>query len=180
MSALAAELHAIDLGDQRLNRRARRLLEQLGAKPTVSIPAACGGWGETRAAYRLFDHPEVSAEAVLAPHLACTEEHLRAEPRVLCIQGTTELDYSTNRGIADLGPLNYESRWGLYLYPTLVLTPERVPLGLLEVHTWVRVSPAVSGSRATPTARSRRRRACAGSRGNAASTRSPSSSATPA
>lgn len=78
MSALAAELTAIDLGDRRLNRRARRMLEKLGDKPTVSIPAACGGWGETRAAYRLFDHPEVTAEAVLAPHIACTEERLRA------------------------------------------------------------------------------------------------------
>ena len=67
MSALAAELTRIDLGDRRLNRRARRILEKFGQKPTVSIPAACGGWGETRAAYRLFDHPEVTAEAVLAP-----------------------------------------------------------------------------------------------------------------
>ena len=65
MSALAAELTLIDLGDQRLNRRARRMLEKLGEKPTVSIPAACGGWGETRGAYRLFDHPEVTAERVV-------------------------------------------------------------------------------------------------------------------
>jgi hypothetical protein len=40
MSALAAELRWVELGDQRLNRRARRLLEKLGEKPTVSIPAA--------------------------------------------------------------------------------------------------------------------------------------------
>lgn len=139
MSALAAELAGIDLRDQRLNRRARRLLTKLGDKPTVSIPAACGGWGETRAAYRLFDHPEVSAERVLAPHIACTEERLRAYPRVLCIQDTTELDYTTKKdSIVGLGPLNYESRWGLYLHPTLALTPERVPLGLLEAYTWVR------------------------------------------
>ena len=138
MSALAAELTWIELGDRRLNRRARRLLEKLGEKPTVSIPAACGGWGETRAAYRLFDHPEVTAERVLAPHIACTEERLRAHPRVLCIQDTTELDYSTKKGIADLGPLNYESRWGMYLHPTLALTPERVPLGLLDAYSWAR------------------------------------------
>jgi hypothetical protein len=139
MSALAAELAGIDLRDQRLNRRARRLLAKLGDKPTVSIPAACGGWGETRAAYRLFDHPEVTAAHVLAPHIACTEERLRGYPRVLCIQDTTELDYTTKKGsITDLGPLNYESRWGLYLHPTLALTPERVPLGLLDAHLWVR------------------------------------------
>ena len=138
MSALAAELTLIELGDRRLNRRARRLLEKLGEKPTVSIPAACGGWGETRAAYRLFDHPEVTAERVLAPHIACTEERLRAHPRVLCIQDTTELDYTTKKGIAELGPLNYESRWGMYLHPTLAVTPERVALGLLDVHSWAR------------------------------------------
>jgi len=138
MSALAAELTSIELGDRRLNRRARRMLEKLGDKPTVSIPAACGGWGETRAAYRLFDHPEVTAERVLAPHIACTEDRLRAHRRVLCIQDTTELDYTKKKGIANLGPLNYESRWGMYLHPTLALTPERVPLGLLAMHSWTR------------------------------------------
>jgi hypothetical protein len=150
MSALAAELTAIELGDQRLNRRARRLLEKLGEKPTVSIPAACGGWGETKAAYRLFDHPEVSAERVLAPHIACTEERLRAYPRVLCLQDTTELDDTTKKDrIVGLGPLNYESRWGLYLHPTLALTPERVPLGLLEAYTWVR-EPGSLGEQKDP------------------------------
>jgi len=139
MSALADELGAIDLGDRRLDRRARRLLQKLGEKPTLSIPAACGGWDETRAAYRLFDHAEVTPERVLAPHSACTEERLRAYRRVLCIQDTTELDYTTKKAsMAGLGPLNYETRWGMYLHPTLVVTPERVPLGLLDAYTWVR------------------------------------------
>jgi hypothetical protein len=138
MSALAAELAGISLGDKRLNRRARRLLDKLGDKPTLSIPGACGGWDETRAAYRLFDHAEVTAERVLAPHIACTEARLREHPRVLCIQDTTELDYTTKKGIAGLGPLNYESRWGLYLHPTLAVTPDRVPLGLLDLYSWAR------------------------------------------
>jgi hypothetical protein len=138
MSALAAELRAIDLGDQRLNKRAQQVAEKLGDKPTVSIPAACGGWDETKAAYRLFDHPEVTAERVLAPHVACTIERLREHPRVLCIQDTTELDYSTKKDIAGLGPLNYETRRGMYLHPTLAVTPERVPLGLLDAYFWTR------------------------------------------
>jgi hypothetical protein len=107
-------------------------------KPTVSIPAACGGWDETRAAYRLFDHARVTGEKILAPHIVCTEERLRAHPRVLCIQDTTELDYTKKKGIAGLGPLNYEDRWGLYLHPTLAVTPDRIPLGLLGVHTFAR------------------------------------------
>jgi hypothetical protein len=139
MSALAAELSDIDLGDRRLNRRAGQLVETLGEHPTLSIPAACGGWDETRAAYRFFDHKAVTAEAVLAPHIACTEQRLRAHSRVLCIADTTELDYTKRKAsMAGLGVLNYETRWGIYLHPTLAVTPEGVPLGVLGWHSFVR------------------------------------------
>lgn len=68
---------------------------------------------------------------------------------MLCIQDTTELDYTPKKGIAGLGPLNYETRWGRYLHPTLAVTPERVPLGLLAAHTWVR-EPASLGEGKDP------------------------------
>jgi hypothetical protein len=109
MSALAEELAAIDLGDARLSRRAQRTLERLAAHPMASIPTACGGWAETLAAYRLFDHSRVTAQAVLEPHYACTEQRMRAHPRVLCIQDTTEGDYTGKNDTAGLGPLNYET-----------------------------------------------------------------------
>jgi hypothetical protein len=138
MSALAEELGTIDLGDTRLNRRARRLLQSLGDKPMPSIPAACGGWAETQAAYRLFDNPKVSAAAVLAPHSERTVERMGAHPRVLCIQDTSELDYTGKPSMQGLGPLNLELRQGLYLHPTLALTPDRLCLGLLDADTWTR------------------------------------------
>ena len=116
MSALAAELEAINLGDVRLNRRAGKVLAKLGDKPTASIPAACGGWDETRGAYRLFNHPEVSAQQVLEPHYGASQRRMGEYSRVLCIQDTTELNYSGKGDIQDLGPLNYEARRGLYLH----------------------------------------------------------------
>lgn len=139
LGTLEQELGTIDLGDVRLNRRSQQLLGQLGAKPSESIPMACGGWDETRAAYRLLGQERVTAQRVLAPHVERTEERLRAHERVLCIQDTTELDYTTKkRRMNGLGPLNYESRWGLYLHPTLAVTPDRIPLGVLDTHTWAR------------------------------------------
>ena len=147
MSALVAELADINLGDARLNRRARRVLQRLGEKPTLSIPSACGGWKETRAAYRLFDHAAVSAETVLAPHHACTIARIRAHPRVLCLQDTSELDYTGKSDIQGLGPLNYETRHGLYLHPTLAVTPDRLALGLLHVHSWVREPGSLAKSK---------------------------------
>jgi hypothetical protein len=114
-------------GDRRLNRRARRVLAKLGDKPTVSIPAACGGWRETRAADRLFDHAAVTAEAVLAPHIACTVERMGAHPRVLCIEDTGEIDYPGKPSMQGLRPLNRETRQGLYLHPTLAVPRAALP-----------------------------------------------------
>ena len=150
MSALAEEFYGIDLGDQRLNRRARRLLQRLGDQPMVSIPAACNGWSETRAAYRLFDTAKVTAEAVLAPHIAHTVERMRAHPRVLCIQDTSEIDYTGKPSMQGLGPLNLEIRQGLYLHPTLALTPDRLCLGLLDGYTFTR-EPGSLGQDKDPT-----------------------------
>ena len=65
MNDLVAELETINLGDQRLDERARRVLADLGAQPGASIPGACGGWPETKAAYRLFDHDRVGPQEVL-------------------------------------------------------------------------------------------------------------------
>ena len=132
MIALADELQDIDLGDQRLDRKARRLLEKLGKNPAASIPTACGGWKEVKAAYRLLSNEKVDGQKILEPHYSCTEERMRKEAVVLCIQDTTELDYTGKNDIEGLGPLNYEARKGLYLHPTLAVTPDRVCLGILD------------------------------------------------
>ncbi len=125
MRGAAGELAGIDLGDERLNRRAGIVLEQLGKKPTLSIPGACGGWAETRAAYRLFDNPAVNAEKVLAPHIERTIERMEEHPRVLCLEDTTETDYTGKSDMQGLGPLNYENRQGLYLHPIVAVTADR-------------------------------------------------------
>jgi len=138
MNDLVAELETINVGDQRLNERARQVLADLGAQPGASIPAACGGWAETKGAYRLFDHEQVTAQQVLEPHYQCSEQRLRQHPVVLCIQDTTELDYTGKSDMEGLGPLNYETRRGLYLHPTLAVTPERLPLGVLDAWSWTR------------------------------------------
>lgn len=43
------------LPDKRLARRFGRLLDQLSAAPGQPVPAACGDWAATKAAYRFFD-----------------------------------------------------------------------------------------------------------------------------
>lgn len=43
----ATEFESMDMGGPRRNRRAIRLIERLSAKPTASIPQACGDRADT-------------------------------------------------------------------------------------------------------------------------------------
>jgi hypothetical protein len=138
MSWAARETQTANLGDQRLNKRMTTLLDRALSQPTASIPVACRGWQETLAAYRFFDNPKVKAENVLAPHRAATRERMAEQAVVLCVQDTTELDYSGQGQAEGLGPLSYEAQRGLYLHPTLAVTPERLCLGVLDALIWAR------------------------------------------
>lgn len=132
------ELSAVDLGDGRLNRRACVLLSQLAQRPEQSIPEACQGWAETQAAYRFFSNEKVTPEGVLLAHVEAVLERARQHPVVLCVQDTTELDFTSRPQTEGLGPLTYESALGLYIHPTVAFTPERLCLGVVDLWTWVR------------------------------------------
>lgn len=134
---IADEFSGMDLGDERLNKRARKLMERMSAKPTASIPMACNGWAETLAAYRFLANDEVAWEDILAPHWAQTQQRMSAHAVVLCLQDTTELDFNGQQ-IEGLGRLNYDARIGMYLHPTLAVTPQREPLGVTDAWMWAR------------------------------------------
>jgi hypothetical protein len=138
MSWAEEELGSADLGDERVSRRLVRLAEDLSANPTASIPQACQGWAETKAAYRFFARKELDWRALLQPHWERTEERLRACSRVLCPQDSSDLDFTPPPGIAGVGRLSYECQHGMFIHPTLALTPDGVMLGTLDVWMWKR------------------------------------------
>ena len=106
-------------------------MERLAAEPTMSVPKACNGWGETVAAYRFFDNDSVDWRAILEPHRHRTQARMGEHAVVLCLQDTTELDFNGQRA-RGLGPLSYEAQRGMYLHPTYAVTPAREPLGVLD------------------------------------------------
>jgi hypothetical protein len=133
-----AETRSADLGDERLNRRLGLVLSRLAEQPEKSIPAASNGWGETQAAYRFLDNGKVTPEKVLSPHREATLERARQHPVVLCVEDTSELDFTSKSKVEGLGPLNYDGTRGLHIHPMLAITPERLCLGVLELWRWVR------------------------------------------
>lgn len=131
------ELRTVNLADERLNRRYRLLLDQFSDKPTLSIPAACGGWAETLAAYRFFDNQRVGPSQLLQPHCDATIERIRQHPVVLIPQDTTEIELTRKQEKIG-GPLSSEHHWGIRDHVSLAVTPDRLPLGVVQSSTWFR------------------------------------------
>ena len=127
---IVEELLGIDLGDKRLNRRSTLVMEALAANPEASINAACDGWSDTLAAYRLFNNSAVTPEQILQPHREATQRRMREHPVVLIVQDTTELDY-TKHPTDDAQCLNTELRFGLYEHVHLAVTPDKLCLGVV-------------------------------------------------
>jgi Transposase DNA-binding len=133
------ELKTLDLGDDLLEDRQKLILDRFAATPSASIPGACRGGTETKGAYRFFAHPRVTAAEVLRPHRDATLARIAEHPLVLLPQDTTELDFSRPKTpVAGAGPLSYEERTGFFPHVPLAVTPERLPLGVVDVMTWGR------------------------------------------
>jgi hypothetical protein len=143
--SIASELQGIQLGDKRLNQRSERIIELLAADPEASINAACGGWGDTQAAYRFFDNEHVEPEQILQPHLDATKQRMRTQPVVLVVQDTTEFDFSKHPP-KDAEHLNHEYRLGLYDHTHLAVTLSGLPLGVLGAEQFARTCESLGKS----------------------------------
>ena len=57
---------------------------------------------------------------------------------MLCVEDTSELDFTSRPQTEGLGPLNYELTRGILLHPLIAVTPEGLCLGVLNFRRWVR------------------------------------------
>lgn len=128
---IGAEMRFLELGDKRLAKRGTKIIEALAKDPAASINAACRGWGDTLAAYRFFDNPNVKPEAILASHREATEVRIDQHPTVLLVQDTTELDFSAHP-TSDSGVLNNKYRQGMFDHSHIAFTPEGLSLGVIQ------------------------------------------------
>lgn len=132
------EFGTAELGDQRLNKRLTMIANFFTNSPTLSIPQACGSWKVTKATYRFFDNDRIKEKEIQASHLNATEKRGTNQRTVLAIQDTTQLDFTHHPSTEGLGLLSDESHLGLFYHPTLLLTPEKIPLGIIDQQVWTR------------------------------------------
>ncbi len=138
-ATLKDEVCGVDLGDQRLNKRLGKMIERLGASPSLGIPAATDGRAEMEAAYRFFDNAKVAPQKVLQPHIKATLERIAQCERVVLVQDTTELDLTRpSQQVVGAGPMDSEARRGAFLHPLVAFDSNGLPLGTAWHKTWAR------------------------------------------
>lgn len=150
----AAEQWAdVELGDERLNRRALHVGATMVVHPAQSLPQQMGG---DRAlldgAYRLINHPGVSLDLLSRPHWEQTRQKAREQRVVLFVQDTTELDYTHRPTMEGLGPIGDGNGRGLLLHSTLGIVPSESPqvLGLAHQQVVLRQPAEESGNDSSP------------------------------
>ncbi len=77
-SWLDREIAGCEFKDERLGKRFRKLLAQIGSAMGQSIPLVCQDWANTKAAYRFFSNDRVSEEDILGGHLQSTRDRFTA------------------------------------------------------------------------------------------------------
>jgi hypothetical protein len=145
------ELAGCSLADERLNKRLRKLLAQIGSAMGQSIPLVCQDWTNAKAAYRFFANDRISEADILAGNFQATRDRVAAaDGPVLVLHDTTEFSYqreksaaigitkSINSGRDKAGRLRSHTVCGILMHSSLAVTTEGLPLGLTAVKFWTR------------------------------------------
>ena len=136
---IGAELATADFGDKRLDKRLGLIVEELGANPNLSIPAATDSRAEMEGAYRFFGNDKVSPEKILQPHFNATRERISQADFVLLVQDTSDINLTRpNQQIKGAGPMDSEARRGCFLHPLQAFTLDGLPLGSVWQKAWAR------------------------------------------
>ncbi len=118
-----------ELNDERLTKRFNELIGQLKADTGGSIPQAAQSKGAAKGMYRFFHNPKVKPHKLIQAHVAAfslSDEGMNTS-RYLCLSDSTEVDYTSKRGAANLGPLSESNRRGMYLHNSLIISDKGIP-----------------------------------------------------
>ena len=145
------ELAGCSFVDERLNKRLRKVVAQIGSAMGQSIPLVCQDWANTKAAYRFFSNDRVSEADILAGHFQSTRERAVAtDGPVFVLHDTTEFSFqredteaigitkSINSGREKAGRLRSHTVCGILMHSSLAETSQGLPLGLAAPKFWTR------------------------------------------
>jgi hypothetical protein len=157
----AEQMGRCQLGHQRRTNRLVDTTRRISAHPGGTLPEKLRDTPAYRATLRLANHPAVTHEAVLRPHIQDTLERLRqTTTTVLIVHDITELDYSNQMTLSAMGQIGNGNGWGYECHNSLAVDPasgELLGLVCQQLHNRIRKpkNEGVAASRARDSRESR-------------------------
>lgn len=144
------ELDGLKLGHRKRLARLIVVLTMMILRPLRSVHDTFDDDAGSKAAYRLLDGDYLDPDAVRKTlRLACVRRiGEQALKRVLVLQDTTSFNYTTRRAAEGLGPLgdsDGSGGAGFFCHSLFAVTPDGVPLGLIDQFVWARDPDAEQG-----------------------------------
>lgn len=139
VAGLSKEIERADFGDERLRKRAVRLLGAVAAEPDRSFPQVFRDDSQLEAAYRFFNNEAVDPQGLLEPHVTATHERMRSCDVVLAIHDTTTMSFRPDGQRKGLGRVR-SSGQAFFAHFSLAVAGDgtREPLGVLGLSAHVR------------------------------------------
>jgi len=142
-----AEFGGAELRDRRRSRRLIEVAARVVANPQGKLPKSFDRSCELQAAYRLLENPNMTHEAVIAPHITRVREEARRPGDYLFVEDTSELDFSSHPAGEDLGLIGDGGGRGMFVHSTVCLRidgwnthhePQVTITGMAAQQCWVR------------------------------------------
>jgi len=128
---IAKEFETLDLNSARLERRFNVAMSDLSDQPDTSILLASGSRANAKAVYRMLVNEKFHKDGILTAHRDATVVRSSEHNVLLSIQDTMFANYDTHVKTKGMG-YNCEQTLGMNVHSCLLLTPDGIPLGLLD------------------------------------------------
>jgi hypothetical protein len=119
----------IDLGDERLNKRLIKVVENSTTHSESSILGSGEGRGDAKACYRLLANNKLDMDKLLGAVGGSTMN--RMDGTVLLVQDTTDVNFNGHKKTKDLG-YSSEHVLGVKLHSCIALREDGFPIGLVS------------------------------------------------
>jgi hypothetical protein len=132
------EFGGCDLGHMSRTNRLVSIAAGLARNSDQAFSSSCGINGAQYIS-NFLDCKEVTDQSVLAGHINATGVRCGTFDRIIAVQDTTHLDFSSHKALNDLGPIGpSKSSKGLMMHTIMALSPGGTPQGILGTQIWAR------------------------------------------
>lgn len=115
---IVKQFASCDMGDKRRTKRLEKVANHMLASPERSLPQQNAAWSDLKAAYRFFENPYVTFDAVAEQHWKQTRQ---SKPgRYLLISDTTDINRFSHKATTGLGILGDGVGRGMQLHNCLM------------------------------------------------------------